>query len=376
MNKANFRKLNHDVNALHEKVAKALGIKEELLAIIKGEQPKEEKPDSKPDVAALLSKARFDSTAPPAPVPLYSLAGNTIATAENVMVVQAKMKAGKSAAIGAMIAATMEPTGDCLWFSSANPSRHAVLHFDTEQSKFDHYQLITRSLRRAGRTAVPPWLYSYHIKGYSISVMLEMVKAALELAAAETGGVHSCIIDGIGDLCADVNDAAEANALVAEMEALAMKYRTLIVCVLHENHGSDSGKTRGHLGSQLARKAETNLRLEKDSEGVTIMFADTSRSVHITKKQAPGFRWCDEAKCHVSEITSVAAMRTSQEAAEMQELAGHCFQNSGGVGLGAQQLVVEIINALGVKERKAYLLISQMLKAMVIRKNDGRYFRN
>lgn len=325
------------------------------------------------DIAATLARIRYNpQVPPPPPVALYSLAGNVIATAENIMVVQAKMKAGKSAAIGAMIASTMEPSGDCLGFASANPGKLALLHFDTEQSGFDHYNLITRSLRRAERSGPPPWFYSYHVKGHSIATIRKMVNEAIDRAAQECGGVHSSIIDGIADLCADVNDAAEANALVAEMEALAMKYRTLLACVLHENHGSDSGKTRGHLGSQLARKAETNLRLEKSSDGVTLMFADTSRSVHITKKNAPGFKWCDDARAHVTVLSTFGAMAAEKEKEELQEIAKFVFETKP-QGVSYTQLCESIAIAKGISSRSAERFVRKMESHYMVKKDGDRY---
>lgn len=374
----NLRKQKIDLAAIHEKLAAANAISPEDLVFLRrqreeheaGQAAKEEK-GSEPDLGAILAAARFnDAKPPPPPVALFSLAGHTIATAENLMVVQAKMKAGKSAAIGAMIASTMQPTGDCLWFASANPEGYAVLHFDTEQSSFDHYNLITRSLRRAGRVRPPEWLYSYHIKGQSIATARALVAEAVARAADQCGGVHSCTVDGIADLCADVNDAAESNALVAEMEALAMKFKTLIVCVLHENHGSDSGKTRGHLGSQLARKAETNLRLEKNAEGTTIMFADTSRSVHITKKQAPGFKWDDEQRAHVSVLSSVGAIEQEKLRGELQVIADLIGED----GRTFSELREAIKIGKACSDRTAERHIHKMGEFFMITRRDGRWF--
>ena len=41
------------------------------------------------------------------------------------------------------------------------------------------------------------------------------------------------------------------------------------------------------------------LFLEKKND-VTIMYSDRTRHAPITKDKAPAFRWCDEAKAHVS----------------------------------------------------------------------------
>src|SRR5262249_9188485 len=110
---------------------------------------------------------------------------------------------------------------------------------------------------------------------------------------------HSIVIDGVADLVADVNDAVECNAFVAELHALAIRFDCPITVVIHINPGSETGKTRGHLGSQLERKAETNLRLDKDGE-VTSVWSEKQRRAPILKGKGPRFQWGSEAGMHVS----------------------------------------------------------------------------
>ena len=249
----------------------------------------------------LLGERAFDVERPPAePRAIFTLAGHVLATAENLMMVAAKVKAGKTAALGAMIASTMEPTRDCLGFTSANPLGHALIHFDTEQSKFHHHMVIARALYRAGRTVPPPWLHSYYIKGVGVAALMGLLRDELERRARECGGIFAVILDGIGDFCLDVNDPEMSFALVAELERLAVKYQCVFVLVLHENPGSDIGKTRGHLGSHLERKAETNLRLEKDADGVTVIYTERSRACHIPKDKGVRFEWDEEARMHLT----------------------------------------------------------------------------
>jgi hypothetical protein len=125
-------------------------------------------------------------------------------------------------------------------------------------------------------------------------------------------------MDGVADLCADPNDSEEAFDLVHELHALAIGHDCAIVTVLHENPGSESGKTRGHLGSQLERKAECNLRLAKDTDGITTVWAERARHCHLPKNEGPCFAWNDAASMHTScgtagEIKS-AAIRERLEA--------------------------------------------------------------
>jgi hypothetical protein len=68
------------------------------------------------------------------------------------------------------------------------------------------------------------------------------------------------------DFVLDVNSSKDCPEFVTRLHRLAIEYDTLIVCILHLNPGSDS-KSRGHLGSQLERKSETVLRIERTKEG-------------------------------------------------------------------------------------------------------------
>ena len=269
------------------------------------------------DFAELLDSRVFDEDNPPPKAqPILMLNGVCIATMENFMVLQAKVKAGKTAVVCAILASTMEPTGDCLGFKSANPLGHAVIHFDTEQSRWDHHEVIMRALRRAGRKTRPKWMFSYYMKGLTVAQRLGMLRSELERRREQCGGIFMVILDGIADFCNDVNDPEEAVNLVAEIERLAMEFQTLFIVVIHENPGTEIGKTRGHLGSHLERKAETPLRLEKDGEGVTVMYADRARGCHIPKANGPRFAWSDEAKMHVStEAEFKAPARAGQNAA-------------------------------------------------------------
>lgn len=271
-------------------------------------------PENKSELDSLRAR-QFDPLnkidQPPA---LFSLAGRAIGTPENLMAIQAKIKAGKSAVIGAMLASVTGGGGDCLWFSSSNIDGKAVIHFDTEQSRFDHDRLIRRSLVRAG-APVPFWLRSYYLKGLSIPEMKTKVELAIDLGASECGGIHTVFIDGFADLCADVNDSAEADALIAWATRIAMERHCLIVCVIHENPSSKDGKTRGHLGTGLSRKAETNLRIEKGEDGISVMYSDQARSTYIGKKDAPSFKWDDMANdgtgAHVSVTDTAAAQQVT-----------------------------------------------------------------
>ena len=321
-----------------------------------------------------LAARRFNAaTPPPKPRPIYTLAGATVATQGNVEAITGQAKSGKTALLSGFIAATMEPTGDTLGVSSSNPDGAAVIHFDTEQSRYDHHAVIMQALRRAGRQAPPDWLHSYSLADVGIDERRILFRHQLDAARKAHGAIHSAILDGIGDLCHDPNDSAEAFALVGELHKLAIDYDTTIICVLHENPGSETGKTRGHLGSQLERKAESNLRMTKDADGITTVFTANSRHASISKEQGPRFAWNDEAAMHLT-VDAVSTVKDSARREELRDVAVEVFRDTPAtVGLTWEQLHQRIEAAEGLKRGGSRKRFTAMKKAGVIRQTGEKY---
>ena len=72
------------------------------------------------------------------------------------------------------------------------------------------------------------------------------------------------VIDGIADLIRSANDETEIIAIVDELYRLEGIYNTCIICVLH--FVPNGIKLRGHIGSELQRKAAGILSIEEDQE--------------------------------------------------------------------------------------------------------------
>lgn len=288
---------------------------------------------------------------PDEPVARLFLAGVPITTPGNLTTVSAPAKAGKSAAIGAMISSTFASIeADCLGFKSQNPDGFAVVHLDTEQCLFDHWQSIQRMMKRALVESAPPWLRSFCITGFCAADVRAAIRLAMEQSAKQFGGIHSVFVDGIADAAQDVNDPAESNGLIAELHDLAIKFDCPIVNIIHINPGSDF-KTRGHLGSQLERKSETNLRLEKDDNGVTVIWADKNRRAPIPKAAAPRFAWSEEAKMHVS-TSSIGSIKQAANLAELRDQCREAFSLAHRPALSWTDLVQTLRKVPGVKSQR------------------------
>lgn len=324
------------------------------------------------ETLALLQERRFDSTAPPPKIrPVYSLNGIVIATPGNLVAITAGIKTGKTAVIGAMAASPMTKshTADMLGFTSTNPKAFGLLHFDTEQSRDDHWRQGNCILKRAGLSDRPPWFHSYCLTGLDFGQALECIREAIQQARKAHEGIHSVLLDGVADLVPDVNDPSYSNRFVAELHALAIDLDCPIIGAMHFNPGGD--KLRGHLGSQLERKAETNLRLDKAADGVTTIWSDKQRRAPIPKSTGPCFQWNDKASMHVT----VKTRQASKEEAEKEELtvlAEEVF--AGRAAMRSSELQATVRISLKVSPSTAERKVRRMRQLRVIKKTAAGFY--
>jgi hypothetical protein len=319
---------------------------------------------------------------PPDPPLVFGLAGNKISTAGNLTILAAQAKAGKTAAVGAMLArlfAEPEGGGDFLGFEATPPDGKAVVLFDTEQSPFDAWRVMNRAMKRAELEREPSNLRAYFTLDLSIQDRRRALQAELKRASKVCGGIHAIFIDGVADLCEDVNDPREANGLVDELVALSVRYNCPVVCILHENPGNprDAWKTRGHLGSQLERKAESNLRVKKDGEGVSVIYSERGcRQAEIPEPSAPRFKFCENAGMHISCEPAGNAKAEADLEAMIEEVRAIFDTPSASAGLTWSEIHERIREVNGIEQSGARKRFDKLKAARLIKKNAaGLYTR-
>jgi AAA domain len=302
---------------------------------------------------------------PPLLRPLYTLNGTCISTPGNLSTITSAIKTGKTAVIGAMAGATMPHSedADLLGFNSSNPKGMALLWFDSEQSPDDFWHGVYRALKRVGLREPPPWLHAYCLTGLGCKRGWEAVLEATRMATEQHAGIHSLLLDGAADFVADVNDARESNAFVAEIQDMAIRHDCHIAAVIHFNPGSD--KSRGHLGSQLERKAETNLRLDREDE-FTVLWSNKQRRSSIPRDFGPRFTWSEEAGMHVT-VESRAAARRSAKAEAAIPARDDAFHDH--PAMRFNELVEAVKITAKVSERTAARRVQEWLKLGIIEKS-------
>ena len=181
-----------------------------------------------------------------------------IGTYGNFSFVQAPPKVGKSYFISLLTSVYLkEDIGIRGGKMRGHRERKEVVHFDTEQGKFHASKVFKRPLEMAGHG-----FDGYHclaLRAMSPTTRLNYIDWYLEYKMEDVGLV---IIDGIADLCNNVNCVEEASRVTQKVMEWTANYDCHMVLVIHSNFGSD--KPTGHLGSFLEKKTETQIQLEKN----------------------------------------------------------------------------------------------------------------
>ena len=317
------------------------------------------------------------SAPPPAPGDSITIAAQSICSAGNLTVISGQSKSGKSSAVAALLASTLAPgeDRDFLGFASAPTDGKAVLLFDSEQSPFDAWQMQSRILRRAGVADQPGnFLHSYMLD-LGTQERREAVFAAIK-REHKRRGVHLAVIDGVADLIDDPNDQAASNLLVSDLVALSVEVAAPIVLILHENPAAPggAGKTRGHLGSQLERKAESNLRIIKETDGASLLFGEKCRRANLPQSGGQRFQWDDDLAMHVS-CAPAAAGKAEKERVQHEEILAVVFGSSDSAGgLAWKDILAKIGEAESKTPGGARKTFDRMKAAGVIRKSTTTGF--
>ena len=274
-------------------------------------------------------RAGFGRTIP-VQAPVVLLGGTPIFTRGNISTITAQKKEGKSAACGAILGAIIgdpEHLRETLGFTGHNLDCHAVIHFDTEQSPEDHEKLVATARTRANLAETPSWLYSYGVKGMGLEELNHMLSRLVREASKAHGGVCVVLLDGVADFVSDPNKPEVCNPFVTVLEGIAASYNCAVICALHLNPApaGQPSKSRGHLGSQLERKCESDLRLVKDKDGNTTMFLACARRAPIFEQDGPRFSWDTSAGMHTLLGQTKGEVKKSAKALAVQALAEEVF---------------------------------------------------
>ena len=325
------------------------------------------------DTISVMKSCEIDFKNPPkAPEPLITINDVTIGTPGNILCIAGSEGSGKTNFLGGMLSGALKPdntTVDTLGtFIQSNEGEKAILLYDTEQSEFQLFKNISYIIDRSQRSSPPRWFKAFGLVGISRNERMNLILESMDRLYYEHGGIHMVVIDGIADLLNGVNDEESSVKLIEELFRMAAIYNTCILCVVHM---APSGmKLRGHLGSEVQRKAAGILLVEKET--------NTNYSVVKALKVRDGspldvpliqFGWDKAQGRHVYLGNKSKEESESRKINELSEVAREIFAKKS--VLGYSELLNAVMEALDIKDRMARNYIKFMKDNGIIEKSNG-----
>ena len=255
-----------------------------------------------------------------------------------------------------------------------NPRGLAVLHYDTEQSEAQLHKNLGKTLRRASLTAVPDFYHSLYLASLSRKDRLKLIQESLDIFHHKHGGIHLVVIDGIADLIRSANDEMESVAIVDELYRLAGIYNTCLICVLH--FVPNGIKLRGHIGSELQRKAAGILSIEKDDHPeYSVVKALKVRDGSPLDVPMMLFGWDKALDMHVYRGEKSKEDKDRRKSSELIAVVWELFRTTN--RLSYQDLCEVLMRELEIKDRTAKKYIAYMKEQGILRQDaQGNYQEN
>jgi len=179
-----------------------------------------------------------------------------VCTPGNLSAITGKAKAKKSFLMSLFVAAvTQNSIIQNLITSELPDNKRQVLLFDTEQSTYDVYRVANRVKKLTHESNINLGVFS--LRGLTADEIINLIEYALTLF----NKTSMIFIDQVADLARSINDEKEAVKIVRWLEKLSKDKDLHICCVIHQNKGDNYAS--GWLGSQIMKKAETVISVEK-----------------------------------------------------------------------------------------------------------------
>ena len=325
----------------------------------------------------ILQSCEIDYDNPPdASKSVVAVNGVPLGTQDNLFCITGGEGTGKSNYIAAILAGTLGTerldAEQTLGLEvTPNPKGLAVLHYDTEQSEAQLHKNLGKTLRRASLTSVPDFYHSLYLASLSRKDRLKLIRESMDLFHHKHGGIHLVVIDGIADLIRSANDETESIAIVDELYRLAGIYNTCIICVLH--FVPNGIKLRGHIGSELQRKAAGILSIEKDENPeFSVVKALKVRDGSPFDVPMTLFGWDKALDMHVYRGEKSKEDKDKRKSNELHAVIREAFRSA--TRLSYQQLCEILMRELDIKDRTAKKYIAYMKEqGILIQDSQGNY---
>ena len=183
-----------------------------------------------------------------------------------LVAITGKAKSGKTFVTSMLMACCN--MRDVLSFHREHESPLRVLWYDTEQSDESTQDILKNRIMTLIKTTTDltdstdknscnscnslfkKSIDVFNVRGVAWKERRDLLREAVTRCKPDL-----VIVDGIRDLVNDINDGVLAQEVMEELMHLATHQKCCIVCVLHQNKGSEDHNLRGWIGTELMNKA-------------------------------------------------------------------------------------------------------------------------
>lgn len=302
---------------------------------------------------------------PPEVQPLIKFKGTGVLWPEGIALLTGPQGKGKSNIVHAVAAGAINPECDSLGF---NDVAKPLILIDTENP----LSLFRKNVRRGiiSRAGRPEGTLTEGVDYVNIRGLETFGERQDYLSGLmEAGKYRLYLIDGAGDFVLDVNHIDTAIPFVSKLCAMTLKHHCGVFVTLHGNPGIQSEKARGHLGSELLRKADCSLflKVDGDTRSITTSFSQgKNRAGNDDLTQY--FSWDDLLEMHVSCDAPVAKNKATKTRRDRQEIADLINEP-----MRRCDIIRLIMDHCGIKERAANDRFSDLCAAGMLEKLGNFY---
>ena len=324
----------------------------------------------------MLSSCEIDYSNPPErTADIVSIANVPLGTGGNLLGITGGEGTGKSCYVASLVAgAISNGTSDIDSLGATiapNLEKKAVLLYDTEQSDTQLHKNLLNLLRRANVSKSPEEFRAYSLTAMSRKERLKAIVQSMDRFYYEYDGIHLVVVDGIADLVRCANDEAESIAVVEELYRLAGIYNTCIICVLH--FVPNGLKLRGHLGSEMQRKAAAILSIEADKDpSISVVKALKVREGSALDIPLMQFSWDKEKAMHIYLGEKSEKDRIKRKKHDIGKICDDVFSLEFEYTYTDLGKAIQLNASIG--ERTAAEYIKEMMEEGLIQKNNSKRY--
>lgn len=192
---------------------------------------------------------------------LFQLFGRPCFPRKELVGITGKAKSGKTFLVSMLMSCCV--VRDVLSFHRQGDLPLRLLWYDTEQSDESTQDILRNRIMPMTGMACKQADVEKQIDVFNVRGVPWKDRRSLLVEAVEHYAPDLVIVDGIRDLVDDINDGVLAQEVMEELMHLADKSGCCIVCILHQNKGSEDHNLRGWIGTELMHKAFETYACEK-----------------------------------------------------------------------------------------------------------------